>query len=288
MEWSGGGGNYKKLILFLITDDVQTMFCDCCGGESNIIHTHAKKPTAKRRRRRSRESCQTLSRKHKHVVERVHTHTHTQKRTYIITHRLGYHSTPSQNAAQAVDQNTDARPQSINRSTAQSRYIQIGPPPLSLLLALFRRRNLLARIGIRIPALDHDAVAGAVAHAEAVLPFDVVALTHRLKGLFRVRQPLVLKAGDLAVVAVVVFKGIGLLAVDGVVADFAHFVRHAQGHAADVLDEAHDERGPNDVPADDEEGADDLQPDLSAVASDGAAGVGETKGRAAFFGCPET
>ena len=121
-----------------------------------------------------------------------------------------------------------------------------------------------------------------------MLPLDVVALAHGPDGLFRVRQALVLEAGDLAVVAVVVFKGVGFLAVDGVVADFAHFVRHAQGHAADVLDEAHDERGPDNVPADDEEGADDLQPDLSAVARDGAAGVGEAEGRAAFFGCPET
>ncbi len=115
-----------------------------------------------------------------------------------------------------------------------------------------------------------------------------MALAHLAERLFGVRGALVLEAGDAPVVAVVVFKGVGFLAVDGVVANLAHFVRHAQGDAADVLDEAHDEGGPDDVPADDEEGADDLEADLAAVAGDGAAGVGEAEGRAAFFGGPET
>ena len=97
-----------------------------------------------------------------------------------------------------------------------------------------------------------------------------------------------LESRDAPVVPVVVFERVGFLAVDGVVANLAHLVRHAQRHAADVFDEAHDEGGPHDVPADDEEGADDLQADLPAVACDGSAGVGETKGRAAFLGCPET
>ena len=97
-----------------------------------------------------------------------------------------------------------------------------------------------------------------------------------------------LEARDAPVVAIVVFKGVGFLAVDGVVADLAHLVRHAQGHPAHVFDEAHDEGCPDDVPADDKEGTDDLQADLAAVAGDGAAGVGETKGRAAFFRGPET
>ena len=97
-----------------------------------------------------------------------------------------------------------------------------------------------------------------------------------------------LVAGDAPVVAVVVFKGVGFFAVDGIVADLAHLVRHAEGHAADVFDEEHDEGRPDDVPAHDEEGADDLEADLAAVACDGAAGVRETEGRAAFFRCPET
>ena len=88
--------------------------------------------------------------------------------------------------------------------------------------------------------------------------------------------------------AVVVGEGVGLLAVDGVVADLEHLVRHAQRDAADELDEHHDERRPDDVPADDEEGADDLEPDLLAVAGDGAAGVGDAEGGAAFGGGPET
>ena len=95
-------------------------------------------------------------------------------------------------------------------------------------------------------------------------------------------------ARDPPIVPIIVFKGVRFFAVDGVVADFAHLVRHAEGHAADVLDEAHDEGGPDDVPADDEEGADDLEADLAAVAGDGAAGVGDAEGGAAFLGCPET
>ena len=120
-----------------------------------------------------------------------------------------------------------------------------------------------------------------------MLPLHVVALAHFPEGLLRVRGPLVLEAGEAPVVAVVVFKGVGLFAVDGVVADFAHFVRHAEGHAADVFDEDHDEGGPDDVPADNKEGADDLEADLSPVAGDGTARVGDTEGSAAFLGRPE-
>ena len=78
----------------------------------------------------------------------------------------------------------------------------------------------------------------------------------------------------------VVVEAVGFLAVDGVVADEELFVGHAQGDAADVFDEAQNQRGPNEIPADDEEGADDLQPDLFAVAVDGAARVGQAEGRA--------
>ena len=91
-----------------------------------------------------------------------------------------------------------------------------------------------------------------------------------------------------AIIAVVIFKRVGFLAMDGVVADLAHFVRHAQGHAADVFDEDHDEGGPDNVPTDDKEGADDLEADLAAVARDGAAGVGKAEGCAAFLCRPET
>ena len=115
-----------------------------------------------------------------------------------------------------------------------------------------------------------------------------MALPHLTECLLRVRGALMLITRHAPIVAVVVFKGVGFLAVDGVVADFAHFVRHAQGHAADVLDEDHDQGRPDDVPADDEEGADDLQADLSAVARDGTARVGQTEGGATLFRCPET
>ena len=121
-----------------------------------------------------------------------------------------------------------------------------------------------------------------------VFPIQIMTPPHLPERLLRVRGPLVFKARDAPVVAVVVFKGIGFLAVDGVVANFAHFVRHAQGHAADVFDEDHDEGGPDDVPADGEEGADDLEADLSTVTGDGAARVGEAESGAAFFGGPET
>ncbi len=75
---------------------------------------------------------------------------------------------------------------------------------------------------------------------------------------------------------------------DRIVPNGAHLVRHPQRHATHVLDEDHDERGHDDVPADDEEGADDLEADLAAVTCDGAAGVGDTEGFAAFDGGPET
>ena len=87
---------------------------------------------------------------------------------------------------------------------------------------------------------------------------------------------------------VVVGEGVGLLAVDGVVADLEHLVGHAQRDAAYKLDEDHDERRPHEVPADDEQRADDLQPNLLAVAGDGAAGVADAEGGAAFGGGPET
>ena len=88
--------------------------------------------------------------------------------------------------------------------------------------------------------------------------------------------------------AVVVGEGVRLFAVNGVVADFEHLVGHAQRHAAHEFDKNHDERRPNDIPADDEERAHDLQPDLFAVASNGAAGVDESESGAAFGCSPKT
>ena len=74
---------------------------------------------------------------------------------------------------------------------------------------------------------------------------------------------------------------------NGIIADLAQLICHAQGHAADVFDEHHDEGSPDDVPANDEEGADDLETDLAAVARDCSAWVGDAESRAAFFRSPE-
>ena len=120
-----------------------------------------------------------------------------------------------------------------------------------------------------------------------VAPFLAVGLLAEVGAVLGV--VVVLVAGGAAEqAAVVVREGVGLLAVDGVVADLEHLVRHAQRHPAHELDEDHDERRPHDVPPDDEQRAHDLQPNLLAVAGDGAAGVGDAEGGAAFGGGPET
>jgi hypothetical protein len=85
----------------------------------------------------------------------------------------------------------------------------------------------------------------------------------------------------------IVKEAVRALAVDSVIADQHVILAHAQRHTAYVLDEQHDERGPDGVPADDEERADDLQPDLLAVAIDGAAGIGIAEACHAGDGCEE-
>ena len=120
------------------------------------------------------------------------------------------------------------------------------------------------------------------------LPIHLMTLPNLPKRLLRIRRPLMLIPRHAPIIPIVVFKRIRFLPVDRIIADFAHFVRHAQGDAADVFDEDHDEGGPDYVPADGEEGADDLEADLAAVACDGAAGVREAEGGAAFFCGPES
>ncbi len=93
---------------------------------------------------------------------------------------------------------------------------------------------------------------------------------------------------EASVVAVVVFKCVGFFTVNGEIADLELLVGHAERDAADVFDECHDEGCPDDVPADDEKGTDNLETDLTAIASDGTSRVGDTKGSAALFGGPET
>ena len=76
-------------------------------------------------------------------------------------------------------------------------------------------------------------------------------------------------------------KHIRLLAVHGVIANQQLLVRHAQRDAQDVLDKAHDQARPHDVPANDEHGTCNLVADLDAVPGDSAAGVCERERLAA-------
>ena len=129
------------------------------------------------------------------------------------------------------------------------------------------RLDLLIRLALPHPDLDRGIPA--LQHAGHLAVF-AVAVVVGPAGLGRHQAP------------VVVGKGVRFLAVDGVVADQEGLLAHAQRDAQHVLDEEHDGAGPEDVPADHEERADDLDPDLAAVAGDRAAGVGEAEGGAAF------
>jgi hypothetical protein len=71
-----------------------------------------------------------------------------------------------------------------------------------------------------------------------------------------------------------------------IVANLARGIAHAQRNAENVPDEEHDQRRPDDVPADNEKSADDLKPDLLAIAIDGTTRVGQAEGCAAG-GCGE-
>jgi len=90
------------------------------------------------------------------------------------------------------------------------------------------------------------------------------------------------------VLVVVVCESVWLFAVDGVITDLHLLLAHAQGNAAHVLDEAHDERCPHNVPADDEESAHDLETNLSWVALNRSTGVGGTESCATFNGSEDT
>jgi hypothetical protein len=81
--------------------------------------------------------------------------------------------------------------------------------------------------------------------------------------------------------SIVVGERVRHLLVNRKVANLARGIAHAQRNAENVSDEDHDQRRPNDVPADDEKGPDDLEPDLFAVAVDGTTGVGQSEGCAA-------
>jgi len=77
------------------------------------------------------------------------------------------------------------------------------------------------------------------------------------------------------------------LAVDRIITSQQLRLAHPQRDAQHVLDETHDERCPDHVPCDDEQGAVELEVHLLAVALDGAAGVGEAEGGAALDGREE-
>ena len=101
-----------------------------------------------------------------------------------------------------------------------------------LLLTLLCRRNLLTRAIpprphlLRILSLNDNPV-DPIPHAKFVVSLNLMALPHLPKRLLRIRRPLMLKARNPSVIPVVVFKCVGFFAVDGIVADFAHLVRHA-------------------------------------------------------------
>ena len=87
---------------------------------------------------------------------------------------------------------------------------------------------------------------------------------------------------------VVVCESVWLFTVNGVITDLHLLLGHAQRDAAHIFDEAHDERGPDNIPADDEEGTNDLETDLSRVSLDCSTGIGSTESCTAFNGSEDT
>jgi len=66
-------------------------------------------------------------------------------------------------------------------------------------------------------------------------------------------------------------ESVRFFSVDGVITDQEHFFGHTERNTKDIFDEVEDERGHYKVETDDEESANDLQPHLFAIASDGTA-----------------
>ena len=69
-----------------------------------------------------------------------------------------------------------------------------------------------------------------------------------------------------------VIETVSRLAMHRIIADQQHLVPHPQRDTEDVFDAEEDNTRPHDVPADDEQETDDLDPDLTAVVRDGPAG----------------
>lgn len=73
-------------------------------------------------------------------------------------------------------------------------------------------------------------------------------------------------------VTVVVGKGVGLFLVNCIITDHALLIGHSKRNAHDVFDEEHDEGGPDDVPAYNEESTNNLEPYLLAIPINGTTG----------------
>ena len=71
---------------------------------------------------------------------------------------------------------------------------------------------------------------------------------------------------------------------NSIIAHLQHLLTHPQRHAAHVLDETHDQTRPHHVPADDEQGPDNLQPDLLPVAGHRPTEIRDPERRAPFHG----
>ncbi len=138
----------------------------------------------------------------------------------------------------------------------------LAPTPVALLRR--DRRNSTLTVGI----MPNNCAAEPQLARPRLRPLDIVSSKQMLMRLTRAQH-------------------IRRLAMNGIVASKQLCFAHAQRDAEHVLDEAHDERRPHDVPPDDEERAVELQVDLFPVALDGAAEVGDGEGGAAFDGREE-
>ena len=136
--------------------------------------------------------------------------------------------------------------------------------------------------------LTHDdSVTGPISRRPIMTPV-ILRCPHLPDSLLFVSHALMLEASNTSVIPIVVFKSVWLLAVDSIVTNLQHLVGHSQRHTADEFDETHDQRGPDNVPTDDEESADNLETNLSAIAKNSTARVGDTESSTAFGSRPET
>lgn len=83
----------------------------------------------------------------------------------------------------------------------------------------------------------------------------------------------------------IIAKAVSFLAVHRTISERQHIFAHPEADSADVLDEAHDDRRPSNVPSDDEQSTNDLKPDLLTIAVDRATWVRDAERCAALGGC---